>query len=80
MSIDSGYVLIAITIIQAIQIIGRWTGRIDYSESKILEELKKIRETQYKFIQFEQEVAGKIGILENDVMCIKKSCDRRHPE
>ena len=79
--------LFIITIVNLLYLIGRWTGKIDFSEDKfkddirdIWEEIRKIKETQYKFIQWEQEASGKIGIIENNMQWVMKICNKRHPE
>jgi hypothetical protein len=68
---DERWILIAITLIQVISLIGRWTGKIDITAFTNSGEIKKIKDIQYKFIQWQQEVSGKVGIIENDVQWIK---------
>lgn len=70
------WVLLAITIVQIVQIVGRWTGKIDVNSIRNIDEIKRIKDTQYKFIQWQQEITGRLGILETDVKWIKKSIDK----
>lgn len=61
------WIILAIAIINAIQIVGRWTGKIDVTTTQLDVEIKKLEKVVYKVIQDSQKVVGELGIAQRDL-------------
>lgn len=72
------WILIAIAIVQLIQIVGRWSGKIDTSSSKNAIEIDRLRDWRHKTDGWKLHISKQQQSNTTDIEWIKKLMDRRN--